>query len=103
MTSSKKTSRKKLKITQSLMPVFFGLQGHTTQNGLLLEVSSIIYANNYHFSDSHDVILILSKQDATGNLLLSIKQDDQGDYGDWNDWDYKDDCMVWMTGMTKDD
>ena len=76
MTSSKKTSRKKLKITQSLMPVFFGLQGHTTQNGLLLEVSSIIYANNYHFSDSHDVILILSNQDATGNLLLSIKQDD---------------------------
>ena len=49
------------------------------------------------------MILILSKQDATGNLLLSIKQDDQGDYGDWNDWDYKDDCMVWMTGMTKDD
>ena len=90
------------------MPVFFSLQGHTTQNGLLLEVSSIIYANNYHFSDSHDVILILSKQDATGNLpvLLSIKQDDQGDYGDWNDWDdwdYKDDCMVWMTGMTKND
>ena len=91
------------------MPVFFSLQGHTTQNGLLLEVSSIIYANNYHFSDSHDVILILSKQDATGNLLLSIKQDDQGDwynqgdYGDWNDWDYKDDCMVWMTGMTQDD
>ena len=53
-------------------------------------------------NDSHDVILVVRKQDATGNLLLSIiyKQDDQGDYGDW---DYKDDCMVWMTGMTKDD
>ena len=43
MTSSKKTSWKKLKITPSLMPVFFRLQGNTTQNGFLL---SIIYANN---------------------------------------------------------
>ena len=106
MTSSKKTSRKKVKMTQSLVPVFFSLQGHTTQNGLLLDVSSIIYANNYHFIDSHDVILVVRKQDATGNLLLSIKQDDQGDYGAWNDWDYKDNCMVWMTGIirtTKDD
>ena len=66
-------------------------------------MSSIIYANNYHFSDSHYVILIVRKQGARFNLLLSIKQDDQGDYGDWNDWDYKNDCMVWMTGMTKDD
>ena len=85
------------------MPVFFSLQGNTTQNGFLLDVSSIIYANNYHFNDSHDVILVVRKQNATDNLLLSIKQDDQGDYGDWNDWDYKEDFMVWMTGMTKDD
>ena len=49
------------------------------------------------------MILIVRKQDATGNLLLSIKQNDQGDYGDWNDWDYKDDCMAWMTAMTKND
>ena len=42
MTSSKKTSWKKLKITQSLMPVFFSLKGNTTQNGFLLDVSSII-------------------------------------------------------------
>ena len=62
------------------MPVFFSLQGHTTQNGLLLDVSSIIYANNYHFNDSHDVILVVRKQNATDNLLLSIKQDDQGDW-----------------------
>ena len=92
------------------MPIFFSLQGNTTQNnGFLLEVSSIVYANNYHFSDSRYVILIARKQHATGNLLLIIKQDDQGDwhnqgdYGDWNDWDYKEDCMAWMTGMTKDD
>ena len=86
------------------MPIFFSLQGNTTQKGFLLDMSSIIYANNYHFSDSHCVILIARKQDTTGNLLLSIKQNDQGDYGDWNDWDYKDDCMAWMhTGMTKDD
>ena len=82
------------------MPVFFSLEGNTTQNGFLLEVLSIIYANNYQFNDSRYVILIARKQDATGNLLLSIKQDDQGDYADW---DYKDDCMAWMTGMTKDD
>ena len=85
------------------MPVFFSLEDNTTQNGFLLDMSSIIYANNYHFSDSRYVILIIRKQNATGNLLLSIKQDDQGDwdnqddwdnqgdYGDWNDWDYKDD------------
>ena len=66
MTSSKKTSWKKLKITQSLMPVFFSLQGNTTQNGFLLDLSSIIYANNYHFNDSRYVILIVRKQDATG-------------------------------------
>ena len=41
--------------------------------------------------------------------MTNITEDDkgdwynQGDYGDWNDWDYKDDCMVWMTGITKDD
>ena len=41
--------------------------------------------------------------------MTNITEDDkgdwynQGDYGDWNDWDYKDDCMVWMTGMTQDD
>ena len=40
---------------------------------------SLIHANNYHFSDSHYVILIVRKQHATGDLLLSIKQDDQGD------------------------
>ena len=40
----------------------------------------IIYANNYHFNDSHYVILIVRKQHATGDLLLSIKQDDQGDW-----------------------
>ena len=66
MSSSKKTSWKKLKITQSLMPVFFSLQGSTTQNGFLLDLSSIIYANNYHFNDSRYVILIVRKQDATG-------------------------------------
>ena len=65
--------------------------------------SIIIYANNYHFNDSRYVILIVRKQHATGNLLLIIKQDDQGDYGDWNDWDYKDDSMIWMTEITKDD
>ena len=67
---------------------------------------------NLCFYDYRYAILIVSKQDASGNLLLSIKQDDQGDwdnqgdYGDWNDWDYKDDWMAWMTGMiqaTKDD
>ena len=94
---------------QSLMPIFFSLQGNTTENGFLLDVSSIIHANNYRFNDSRYVILIVRKQNATGNLLLSIKQNDQGDwdnkgdYGDWNDWDYKDDYMAWMTGMTKDD
>ena len=78
-------------------------------------MSSIIYANNYRFNDSRYAILIIRKQDATGNLLLSIKQDDQGDwdnqgnqgdYGDWNGWDYTDDWMAWKTGMiwtTKDD
>ena len=56
------------------MPIFFSLQANnTTQNGFLLDVSSIIYANNYHFNDSRYVILIVRKQDATGNLLLSIK------------------------------
>ena len=91
------------------MPVFFSLEGNTTQNGFLLDVSSIIYDNNYPFNDSRYAILIIRKQDATGNLLLSIKQDDQGDWDnqdDWNDWDYKDDWMAWMTGMiqtTKDD
>ena len=34
----------------------------------------------YRFIDSHYVILIVRKQDATGNLLLSIKQNDQGDW-----------------------
>ena len=91
------------------MPVFFSLEGNATQNGFLLDVSSIIYDNNYRFNDSRYAILIIRKQDATGNLLLSIKQDDQGDWDnqdDWNDWDYKDDWMAWMTGMiqtTKDD
>ena len=93
---------------QSLMPVFFSLPGNATQNGLLLDALSalLIYANNYRFSDSHYAIVIVRKQNATGNLLLSIKWDDQGDwdnygeYGDWNDWDYKDDWMAWMTGMT---
>ena len=84
-------------------------------------MSSIIYANNYCFNDSRYAILIIRKQDDTGNLLLSIKQDDQGDwdnyddwdnqgdqgdYGDWNGWDYTNDWMAWMTGMiqtTKDD
>ena len=56
------------------MPVFFSLEGNTTQNGFLLDVSSIIiYANNYRFNDSRYAILIIRKQDATGNLLLSIK------------------------------
>ena len=66
----------------------------------------LIYANNYCFSDSHYAILIVGKQNATGNLLWSIKQHDQGDWdnqGDWNDWDYKDDWMAWMIGMTQDD
>ena len=91
------------------MPIFFSLEGNATQNGFLLDVSSIIYDNNYRFNDSRYAILIIRKQDATGNLLLSIKQDDQGDWDnqdDWNDWDYKDDWMAWMTGMiqtTKDD
>ena len=62
------------------MPIFFSLQGNTTQNGFLLDVSSIIYANNYNFNDSRYVILIARKQHATGNLLLIIKQDDQGDW-----------------------
>ena len=62
------------------MPIFFSLQGNTTQNGFLLEVSSIIYANNYHFNDSRYVILKARKQHATGNLLLIIKQNDQGDW-----------------------
>ena len=62
------------------MPIFFSLQGNTTQNVFLLDVSSIIYANNYHFNDSHYVILIVRKQHATGDLLLIIKQDDQGDW-----------------------
>ena len=72
-------------------------------------MSSITFANNFCFIDSCYAILIVRKQDATCNLLLSIKQDDQGDwdnqgdYGDWNDWDYKDDCMAWMTRMTKND
>ena len=48
------------------MPVFFSLQGNTTQNGFLLDLSSIIYANNYHLNDSRYVILIVRKQDATG-------------------------------------
>ena len=91
------------------MPIFFSLEGNATQNGFLLDVSSIIYDKNYRFNDSRYAILIIRKQDATGNLLLSIKQDDQGDWDnqdDWNDWDYKDDWMAWMTGMiqtTKDD
>ena len=91
------------------MHIFFSLEGNATQNGFLLDVSSIIYDNNYRFNDSRYAILIIRKQDATGNLLLSIKQDDQGDWDnqdDWNDWDYKDDWMAWMTGMiqtTKDD
>ena len=55
------------------MPVFFSLEDNTTQNGFLLDMSSIIYANNYHFNDSRYVILIIRKQNATGNLLLSIK------------------------------
>ena len=49
-------------------------------NGFLLDVSSIIYASNYHFNVSRYVILIVRKQDATGNLPLIIKQDDQGDW-----------------------
>ena len=96
------------------MPVFFSLEGNATPNGFLLNTLSIIYASNYRFNDSRYAILIVRKQDATGKLLLSIKQDnqgdwdnqddwdnqgDQGDYGDWNDWDYKDDWMAWMTGM----
>ena len=91
------------------MHIFFSLEGNATQNGFLLDVSSIIYDNNYRFNDSRYAILIIRKQDATGNLLLSIMQDDQGDWDnqdDWNDWDYKDDWMAWMTGMiqtTKDD
>ena len=48
------------------MPIFFSLQGDTTQKGFLLDVSSIIYANNYHFNDSRYVILIVRKQDAAG-------------------------------------
>ena len=55
------------------MPVFFSLEGNATQNGFLLDVSSIIYDNNYPFNDSRYAILIIRKQDATGNLLLSIK------------------------------
>ena len=57
---------------RSLMPIFFSLEGNDTQNGFLLPVSSIIYANNYRFNDSRYAILIIRKQDATGNLLLSI-------------------------------
>ena len=71
-------------------------------------MSSITFANNFCFIDSCYAILTVRKQDATCNLLLSIKQDDQGDwdnqgdYGDWKDWDYK----AWMTEIiktTKDD
>ena len=35
-------SWKKLKITQSLMPIFFSLPGNATQNGLLLDALSVI-------------------------------------------------------------
>ena len=55
------------------MPIFFSLECNATQNGFLLDVSSIIYDNNYRFNDSRYAILIIRKQDATGNLLLSIK------------------------------
>ena len=55
------------------MPVFFSLPGNATQNGLLLDLLSVIYANNYRFNDSHYAILIVRKQNATGNLLLGIK------------------------------
>ena len=48
------------------MPDSFSLQGNTTQNGFLLDLSSVIYAYNYHFNDSRYVILIVRKQDATG-------------------------------------
>ena len=76
-------------------------------NGLLLDVMSVIYANNYRFNDSHYAILIVMKQYATGNLLLSIsRMTRETGIIDWNDWDYKDDWMAWMTGMmwtTKDD
>ena len=40
--------------------------------------------NNYRFNDSCYAILIVRKQDATGNLLLSINEDDKGD-GDYQD------------------
>ena len=50
------------------MPVFF-----SPQNGFLLDVSSIIYADRtFCFNDSRYVILIVRKQYATSNLLLSI-------------------------------
>ena len=42
MTSAKKMSSKKLKIMQSLMPVFFSLLANATQNGLLLDALSVI-------------------------------------------------------------
>ena len=59
---------KELKIKQRLMPVFF-----SPQNGFLLDVSSIIYADRtFCFNDSRYVILIVRKQYATSNLLLSI-------------------------------
>ena len=32
----------------------------------------IIYANNYHFNDSHYVILKVRKQHATGDLLSGV-------------------------------
>ena len=56
------------------MPIFFSFPGNATQNGLLLDALSVInLCNNYRFSDSHYAILIVRKQNATGNLLLSIK------------------------------
>ena len=42
MTSAKKMSSKKLKIMQSLMPIFFSLLANATQNGLLLDALSVI-------------------------------------------------------------
>ena len=80
------------------MPVFFSdfqVMLHK-KNGLLLDVLSEIYANNYHFNDSHYAILIVRKQYPTGNLLLSIKQDDQSDWDDQDDWDNQGDYGDWL-------
>ena len=61
------------------MPFSSGVQDNAMQNGFLLDMSSIIYAKDYHSDDSHYAILIVwqfsscRKKGATGSLLLSGK------------------------------